>query len=257
MAFSLWGFRVTRERDSAGRSRRQFLKTAAATGVVAGFSAVSFAQDQQTDEPPLLKFGGLIPGWQGYAPEPISGSTNPTLNLQQNQVYTVLWKNVDGAPHNFALLDEEGNTLPVIQTLVPESTEIAINETNATEFNVTNMTGANMTGNQTNVTGNQTTTPNQPTTPNQTQGNATGNQTQVTELEGNLVQRTPTISQEGAVQVLRFETTENVAQYQCTIHPTTMVGDVQFGGDVIGGGGNQTGNQTGGNQSGGNGNGGY
>ncbi|WP_435181394.1 cupredoxin domain-containing protein [Halorussus sp. AFM4] len=36
---------------------------------------------------------------------------NPTLNLQPGKRYEITWKNLDGAPHNFAILSQDGTVL--------------------------------------------------------------------------------------------------------------------------------------------------
>ncbi|MFC6768410.1 PQQ-dependent sugar dehydrogenase [Natrinema soli] len=95
-----------RERDLDGSSRRLFLKTAAATGVVAGLGGISAAQEAQEFE-----LGGETSGWVGQSPSEIEGETNPTLELEEGQSYVVTWENIDGLPHDFVLLDSEGQEL--------------------------------------------------------------------------------------------------------------------------------------------------
>ncbi|WP_231188827.1 PQQ-dependent sugar dehydrogenase [Haladaptatus sp. DYF46] len=120
---------------------------------MSGFSTT--VQAQQT----TLRFGGRVQGWQGRAPQRIKGKKNPTLNLQPGKKYKVVWENLDGQPHDFAIQDSNGNT----------------------------------------------------------------------------IKKTPIVSQQGATRSLTFTATEKMAQYICTVHPTTMVGQMQVG--------KQTGNQ--------------
>ena len=56
-------------------------------------------------------FGGEVQGWHGRAPESISGTTNPTIELEAGNRYKVVWENLDGIPHDFAILDASGNRL--------------------------------------------------------------------------------------------------------------------------------------------------
>ena len=56
-----------------------------------------------------------------------------------------------------------------------------------------------------------------------------------------LVAETEIISGQGAVQGVRFEASEEMAQYICIVHPNTMVGDVS----VSGGGGGASNNSSG------------
>lgn len=87
-------------------SRRGFLATAA-VGTAAGASGLVYAQQQDY----AYKLGGKIAGWQGIAPASIANAVNPTLSFQVGQEYTVWWKNLDGAPHNFVIVDANGNSL--------------------------------------------------------------------------------------------------------------------------------------------------
>lgn len=95
---------------------------------------------------------GYTEAWEGVAPEPINGEENPTLVLFEGNEYTVTWENRDGAPHDFALWDEN---------------EEVIDSTEQTD-------------------------------------------------------------EEGETLSLTFEATTDIAQYVCTVHPTTMIGDVQI-----------------------------
>ncbi|WP_158057488.1 outer membrane protein assembly factor BamB family protein [Halorussus halophilus] len=109
-----------------------------------------------------FRFGGQISGWQGRAPESISGATNPTLNLEAGNRYRVVWENVDGAPHDFVIQNSNGDRIV--------GTEV--------------------------------------------------------------------FSQQGQTVTLTFDATAEMAQYICTVHPNSMVGEVQVsGGDQMAGGG--------------------
>jgi plastocyanin len=57
----------------------------------------------------------------------------------------------------------------------------------------------------------------------------------IQDSNGNTIKKTPIVSQQGATRSLTFTATKKMAQYICTVHPTTMVGQVQVG--------KQTGNQ--------------
>lgn len=90
-------------------SRRTVLKsTATTTGVLAGITgASSLASAQKT----TFKFGGKVAGWMGRSPAAIKGKKNPTLSLQPGATYKVVWKNLDGLPHNFVIEDANGKDL--------------------------------------------------------------------------------------------------------------------------------------------------
>lgn len=86
-------------------SRRAFLSATAASSLVAGTSQPTSAQAQ------TFRFGGEVQAWQGREPESIADQSNPTIQLTAGQEYQVVWENVDGQPHNFALHDTEENAI--------------------------------------------------------------------------------------------------------------------------------------------------
>lgn len=92
---------------SEGIPRRRFLTAAAATGVVV--SAGGFVNASQQGEE--IQLFGTADAWEGVAPADIEGQTNPTLALTTGQDYTVTWENGDGAPHNFAIRDSNGENV--------------------------------------------------------------------------------------------------------------------------------------------------
>jgi glucose/arabinose dehydrogenase len=129
-------------------SRRTFLKATAATGTVVGVGAVVTAGQERQE----FRFGGEVPGWQGRAPASIEGQTNPTLELEEGQEYAITWENLDGLPHNVALLNREGEA----------------------------------------------------------------------------IERTEIISEQGATQTLQFTASTDIAEYVCEVHPASMRGSVRF-----------------------------
>ena len=92
-----------------GATRRSLLRTIGA-GVVAT-SVVAGSASAQDDVAQRFEFNGVIPGWEGLAPSSIEGTTNPTLELEAGQTYEFYWENGDGAPHNVAIEDADGNNL--------------------------------------------------------------------------------------------------------------------------------------------------
>jgi glucose/arabinose dehydrogenase len=137
---------------TAGRhatTRRRFLRASAAASALAGASGLAGAQSQ----PQEIRLGGEIAGWQGRAPDAIAGETNPTLALEAGTTYRVVWTNLDGQGHNFALLDGNGKVL----------------------------------------------------------------------------KRTDVMSEQGATQTVEFTASEDMAEYVCQPHITSMSGAVSFG----------------------------
>jgi len=209
-------------------SRRRFLAATAAFGTVAGLNVAVLGQD--TEESEYILLGGRVQGWLGFrtpaAPADGDGTgttaaddgvpSNPTWALEPGTTYTVLWRNVDGQPHNFAIHDEDGERL---QVLLPIEAEVdRFEELNGTAGNETTAAG-----NETTVVGNET----------------AGNETTVPEEE--LIGITETMSEEGAVQGVQFTATEEMARYICEVHPTTMVGDIE----IVGGDGGTENNSSG------------
>ncbi|WP_192498428.1 twin-arginine translocation signal domain-containing protein [Halorussus halophilus] len=199
------------------QSRRRFLKAAAATSVVAGLNAAVLARGQETDEQTIL-LGGRTSGWLGYrvpGGEPDADS-NPTLNLQPGTTYTLLWKNVDAQPHNFAIQDSNGNNLQVLRPI----------SVSADQFESMNQSAGNQTaGNDSGMMGNDS-------------GMMGDNGT--TTAGGELLAQTEIISEQGAVQGVQFTATEEMATYICLVHPNTMVGEVSLSGGDGGAGNNSS-----------------
>lgn len=86
-------------------SRRTFLKAAVATGMFAGSSKIVLADDPEAD----IFLVGEMGGWEAEAPENIDGETNPLLELEVGQTYTLTWVNDDGFRHNFVIIDTNGD----------------------------------------------------------------------------------------------------------------------------------------------------
>jgi plastocyanin len=212
-------------------SRRRFLKATAATGAVASLNVAVLAQDGGQEETVIL-IGGNTPGWLGYRlpQEEADDSQNPTLNLQTGTTYTLLWQNVDGVGHNFAIQDSNGDNLEVLQPLsVEQDVYEDVNGTDPSESVSLEVSDGNVTG---------VTTGNESDGGMENDSDDMGNQTdgETTVAEDELVSRTEIISTEGAVQAVRFTATSEMAQYICLVHPNTMVGDVSVeGGDGTGG----------------------
>lgn len=104
-------------------NRRVFLRgltvgsPAGVVGMVAGCLGDSGdGSASENNASNTYKLGGEVAGWRGQAPASISGKTNPTLVLKPGQKYTVIWENLDGAPHNFTINDANGKPLKQTDT---------------------------------------------------------------------------------------------------------------------------------------------
>lgn len=130
--------------------RRRFLTAAAVTGIAIGAGGYVHARQQGQE----IKLVGRVEAWEGVAPAEIEGQSNPTLTLTAGQDYTVTWENGDGARHNFAIRNANGE---------------------------------------------------------------------------NIV-RSDFLAEEGATESVQFTASEDMVQYVCEVHPSSMVGDVEVTG---------------------------
>lgn len=172
-------------------------------GTVAGLNATLLAAGQGEDQDRnVILLGGGVPGWQGFRlPNgEAADQANPTLELQPETAYTLLWKNLDGVPHTFAIRDSDGNNLQVLKPILVDSEQ----------FEALNVTAEETTPAE---TAPETTPPE--TTP---AGTTTVQQVDVTQE----------LAEQGSVQGVRFTASEDMAQYVCTVHPNSMVGEIEL-----------------------------
>lgn len=102
------------------------------------------------------EFGGEVGGWVGRSPGEIEGEQNPTLELEAGVTYEVIWENVDGAPHDFTIQDDQGEDIAATETM----------------------------------------------------------------------------DDQGATRTLTFEASPEMTTYICTVHPNTMIGDIEVTGEA-------------------------
>ena len=55
-----------------------------------------------------FRLGANAQAWQGQAPGDLEGQDNPPLTLEAETEYTLVWENLDGIQHNFAIEDTDG-----------------------------------------------------------------------------------------------------------------------------------------------------
>lgn len=109
------------------------------------------AEDDGTTDSADVRLDGDASAWRGRAPADIEGEENPTLTLEAGTDYTLVWENLDGVQHNFAIEDENGEDV----------------------------------------------------------------------LASDLV------GEKGATQTVEFTASEEMAEYYCQVHPTTMRGSIE------------------------------
>lgn len=103
-------------------TRRTFLGTVSALGLVSVAGVGAVQEDEEAD----IELGARVRGWEGARPDEIEGETNPTLELVADEDYVLVWENLDGQGHNFAIETEDGEDLV--------SSEFATNGTVTVEF---------------------------------------------------------------------------------------------------------------------------
>ena len=107
-------------------TRRSFVKTAGATAAAAGATAAGAGEAEAQAQTQTYRFGGEVAGWHGRAPPAIEGQTNPSVELQAGQEYEFWFENLDGAPHNIAIRDAEGNTIVESETISEEGATASV-----------------------------------------------------------------------------------------------------------------------------------
>ena len=110
-------------------SRRRMMQTAAAAGAGATFAG-SASGDEHVAE--RFELDGFTENWVGLAPEEIEGEENPTLELEVGETYVVEWTNADGVPHDFVILDADGNEIVGTEIMSDEGESLEL-EFEATE----------------------------------------------------------------------------------------------------------------------------
>lgn len=99
-------------------SRRNVLRISAAAGVTTVIAGCLGDDDGGVSVEPgtTVVFAGLSSQWEGKEPVDIDGMENPTLILEDGGEYEIGWDEGDGAPHNIAIHDEDGNRVDGLYT---------------------------------------------------------------------------------------------------------------------------------------------
>lgn len=131
-----------RDRDSpdprlddrrATTTRRSFLSVAALGAASATVGRVIGQTDDNDSR--VFELDGDTTGWIGRRPSDIEGDTNPTLTLTPGETYEVVWENVDGAPHNFAIEDADGDVVVESENVSEEGETQTVEFTASEEMN--------------------------------------------------------------------------------------------------------------------------
>ncbi|WP_254766178.1 cupredoxin domain-containing protein [Salinilacihabitans rarus] len=84
-------------------------------------------------EPGEIMLEALTENWVGMEPEQIADEENPTLTLTEGETYEITWENGDGAGHNIAIWDDNGEVVEDYETEIVDQE----GETQTLEFDVT------------------------------------------------------------------------------------------------------------------------
>ena len=120
------------------RSRRQFIQIGggvAVLGAVGGYAtADSHDEDEEDGDAHSFELEGTTGGWVGVAPGEIDGEENPTLSLVAGEEYEITFENVDGAPHNLRILDDEDEVLESTEDVEDEGDTATVSFTASEEM---------------------------------------------------------------------------------------------------------------------------
>lgn len=216
--------------DGYRTSRRSLLASIAAVGVGTGaLGAVASAQEGE-EFIPTFALGASNQAWQGVSPQSVAGQQNPTLELVEGQTYRVVWQNLDGRPHAFSIVDEDGLKLNALRVLEVSPETITLFDDPATAA-AGNLTWGNASTGRVGFLAVE---------PDPTQSNATRlgirdvpvvNASVAGEGPGEidlaLLETSPITFEEGAIQAVEFVADSNMAGYVDTVFPTTAEGGLQ------------------------------
>ena len=89
-----------------GKTTRRSVLGMVALGGVSRLAGITAGQSATT-----IELTGGVGGWEGVAPDAIEDETNPTLQLEPGTTYKIVWRNIDGLPHNVVIENDAGDAL--------------------------------------------------------------------------------------------------------------------------------------------------
>ncbi|WP_101294219.1 hypothetical protein [Halegenticoccus soli] len=117
----------TRQRSESDfrAPRRRFMRAVGGIGAAVGLAGLGSAQEggaqsgsqqgggQNGQQPTTYVLGGLTEHWVGLSPvvDAFHRQENPPLKFQPGEQYRVVWINLDGANHEFQILNRGGEEL--------------------------------------------------------------------------------------------------------------------------------------------------
>lgn len=87
-------------------TRRRFVAGTVGTGLLLAGASTPTAAQARTFELEMT-----TDGWVGQSPSAIAGKTNPTLELEAGNEYTIEWTNTTDVRHNLVIMDEDRNAI--------------------------------------------------------------------------------------------------------------------------------------------------
>lgn len=128
-------------------TRRGFLEATGIVATIAGTSRVAAGTETTTEQEaasqetptaaqeatPIL-LGGETSHWLGLAPEAIHEAENPTLTLQADSTYRLVWMNIDGREHELIIEDGDGNELVATESATQQGATRSVTFTASREM---------------------------------------------------------------------------------------------------------------------------
>ncbi|WIV67836.1 cupredoxin domain-containing protein [Natrialbaceae archaeon AArc-T1-2] len=96
--------------------RRRVLAAGVALTTAGCLGSSDATDDEPWEDVHEIELDGLSSNWIGVSPDHIDGVENPTLRLVAGREYDLTWTNADGAAHNVAMLDEDGDVVEDYET---------------------------------------------------------------------------------------------------------------------------------------------
>lgn len=215
-------------------SRRDLLRSLAVAGVGLGtLGAVAAAQDREEDVETFV-MAVSESGWQGVAPAGIADVQNPTLSLEEESTYRLVWRNADGRPHALSILDQEGFEMPALRVLAVASDEITVFDdptANASETVPWENVSTARVGYLALRAGPAQDTETALAVQDVSVVNDTANETAGGEEAAvELVETSPVVMDQGAVQAVEFVADASMASYLDPTFPGTSEGAIEVAG---------------------------
>ena len=128
MGIRKWQWRVYTQRGGLIRSagaRYALCISAVSLLGLAGATRAALAQEGgESAQQNQITLDSSEEGWVGVEPASIRDETNPTLTIQADQQYELVWVNRDGREHELVIVNEAGEDLVETQSAEQSGVEV-------------------------------------------------------------------------------------------------------------------------------------